>query len=604
MHSPRQLAQRRILYAMAWFVFLFCSSVIATGMVVGRTSPSVAQEIAQPDSVADESGERADTSDGGPTALDEAAASPPPAEAAQLEEALDEEPAEPVAAAHGEAAEESAPENAAADAVDAQAAEQETFELSRMKGEKSSFLEKFVSFFGIFALLGVAWLMSTNRRKIDWKLVGIGTGLQLVFALFIFYVPGGQKVFEVATVAVSKLLEFTNTGADFIFSSYVTGSVEGGLINFAFAVLPTIIFFSALMTVLYHLGIMQKLVHMFAWVMQRTMGISGAESMSAAANIFVGQTEAPLVVKPFVKNMTMSELMVVMTGGFATVAGGVLAIYVGMMEPSFPDIAGHLLAASVMSAPAALVIAKIIYPETDHPMTAGKLEMEDLREDVNVLDAASRGAAEGMKLALNVAAMLLAFIALMELVNYLITWPSLMINASTLGSLAEAFAAGNMALPEGCDPATVADAAVVGCIETMQAAPGMTASWIAPVVTMQDIFGYIFWPFAWVMGVPAEDCYTIARLLGEKMVINELVAYGSLQQLLLDPNVVLSERSIIIATYALCGFANFGSIGIQLGGIGGIAPERKGDLARIALRAMFGGTLAAFMTATIAGILI
>ncbi|TXD35918.1 NupC/NupG family nucleoside CNT transporter [Lujinxingia vulgaris] len=601
MHSPRQLAQRRILYAMAWFVFLFCSSVIATGMVVGRTSPSVAQEIAQPDSGdgdgTDDTGELADAQ------LEEAVASPPPAEAEQVEEALDEAPAEQ-AAADSEAAEEAAPDNAAADAVDEQAAQPETFELSRMKGEESSFFEKFISFFGIFALLGVAWLMSTNRRKVDWKLVGIGTGLQLLFALFIFYVPGGQKVFEVATVAVSKLLEFTNTGADFIFSSYVTGSVEGGLINFAFAVLPTIIFFSALMTVLYHLGIMQKLVHMFAWVMQRTMGISGAESMSAAANIFVGQTEAPLVVKPFVKNMTLSELMVVMTGGFATVAGGVLAIYVGMMEPSFPDIAGHLLAASVMSAPAALVIAKIIYPETDRPVTAGKLEMEDLREDVNVLDAASRGAAEGMKLALNVAAMLLAFIALIELVNYLITWPSMMINKSTLGSLAEAFAAGGMALPEGCDPATVADAAVVGCVETMQAAPGMAASWIAPVITMQDIFGYIFWPFAWVMGVPFEDCYTIARLLGEKMVINELVAYGSLQQLLLDPNVVLSERSIIIATYALCGFANFGSIGIQLGGIGGIAPERKGDLARIALRAMFGGTLAAFMTATIAGILI
>ncbi|RAL22485.1 NupC/NupG family nucleoside CNT transporter [Lujinxingia litoralis] len=473
-----------------------------------------------------------------------------------------------------------------------------------MEGEDSSLGEKFVSFFGIFALLGVAWLLSTNRRAINWRLVAIGTGLQLGFALFIFYVPGGQKVFEIATVAVSKLLEFTNSGAEFIFASYVTGSVEGGLINFAFAVLPTIIFFSALMTVLYHLGIMQKLVHMFAWVMQRTMGISGAESMSAAANIFVGQTEAPLVVKPFVKNMTVSELMVVMTGGFATVAGGVLAIYVGMMEPSFPDIAGHLLAASVMSAPAALVIAKIIYPETGHPATAGKLEMEDLREDVNVLDAASRGAAEGMKLALNVAAMLLAFIALIGLINYLITWPSLMINASTLGSLAEAYAAASMTIPQGCDPATVADAAMVGCIETMQAAPGMTSSWIAPVVTMQDIFGYVFWPFAWVMGVPVEDCYTIARLLGEKMVINELVAYGSLQQLLLDPNVVLSDRSIIIATYALCGFANFGSIGIQLGGIGGIAPERKQDLARIALRAMFGGTLAAFMTATIAGILI
>ncbi|MGM0558487.1 MAG: NupC/NupG family nucleoside CNT transporter [Myxococcota bacterium] len=476
--------------------------------------------------------------------------------------------------------------------------------LASLKSDDATFWEKAISFLGIFALIGVAWLLSTKRREVNWKIVGIGVGLQLTFALLIFYVPGGQAVFEAATTAVKKLLEFTGDGSKFIFESYVTGQWEPALINFAFSVLPTIIFFSSLMTILYHLGVMQKIVYVFALGMQKLMNTSGAETLSAAANIFVGQTEAPLVVKPYVDKMTMSELMVVMTGGFATVAGGVLAIYVGMLESTFPDIAGHLLAASVMSAPAALVIAKIMYPEVETPVTTGELEMDEESPDTNLLDAASRGAAEGLKLALNVGGMLLAFIALISLVNYVLGWPSLMWNKHILGELTAFYEAQNLAIPDGCTLQGIKDSAVAGCVATMKSVAGAPDVWQAPMVTMEQIFGYIFWPFAWIMGVPTEDCFLIAQLLGEKMVVNELVAYSSLSEMLADPNIELNGRSVVIATYALCGFANFGSIGIQLGGIGGIAPNRKHDLATIALRAMIGGTLAAFMTATVAGILI
>ncbi len=481
------------------------------------------------------------------------------------------------------------------------------------EGDASSIGSKAISFLGIFALLGIAVLLSNNRRKINWKLVGVGVTLQLVFAVFIFYVPGGKWIFSGATSVVKKLLDFTNDGSSFIFSSYVTQQWEPALINFTFSVLPTIIFFSSLMTILYHLGIMQRIVYAFAWAMQRAMGTSGAESLSAAANIFVGQTEAPLVIKPYVDEMTNSELMTVMTGGFATVAGGVLALYVGMLESSFPDIAGHLLAASVMSAPAALVVGKIIYPETETPKTSGELEMTVESEDSNVIDAASRGASEGLELALNVAAMLLAFLALIALLNYIVSLPSLLHNKGALEDLIKFYADHNLTVPDRCTMKVVKDDAVIGCVatmhETLQAsdvsASGIiaeTAMW--PMVTIQTIFGYMFWPFAFIMGVPVEDCVHIGRLLGEKMVLNELVAYTSLKQMVADPAIQLADRSVIIATYALCGFANFGSIGIQLGGIGGLAPNRRGDLAKIALRAMIAGTLAAFMTATVAGILV
>jgi concentrative nucleoside transporter, CNT family len=594
MFSTRSPIYDRLLQFLAWFVFGFCSVVIVTGMLVGQTSTSVAQEQEAPGAdvglLADAGEARIPSPE---EAIDAEVAAPEGEPEPRAEQAPPTE-AQPAEAANAEEATEQVGE-----------APPETVTLRRVdRNPDSSILDKGISFLGIFALLGVALLLSNNRRRVNWKLVSVGVGLQLAFALLIFYVPGGQAIFEFATIAVKKLLDFTAVGSEFIFASFVTGKWDIALINFSFAVLPTIIFFSALMTILYHLGIMQKLVHVFAWVMQKTMNISGAESMSAAANIFVGQTEAPLVVKPYVNRMTVSELMVVMTGGFATVAGGVLAIYVGMLEPSFPDIAGHLLAASVMSAPAALVIAKIMYPETGTPETMGQLKVESVKEDANVLDAASRGAAEGLKLALNVGAMLLAFIALIALINYLIGMPSLMYNKGLLAKLVDFYGAQGLTVPDGCMIGAVADEAVHGCVKTMQGAAGAAQSWVAPMITMQDIFGIIFWPFAWVMGVPAADCYLIGRLLGEKMVINELVAYASLQQMLANPDIVLSDRSIIIATYALCGFANFGSIGIQLGGIGGIAPDRKHDLAKIAMKAMIGGTLAAFMTATIAGILI
>ncbi len=480
----------------AWLVAFFCLGVIVTGVIVGNTATTIAQD----------------------------------------------EPAQTATNNAGEAG--------------ATTAGAEPVFTRQVRAGGSGIADRAVSFFGIFFFIGLAVLLSNNRKKIDWRLVVWGVALQLVFAVIIFFVPGGDAVFDFATKAVDKLLSFTGDGSSFIFSSFITHAWEPPLINFAFAVLPTIIFFSSLMTIMYHLGIMQKIVYAVAWVMQRTMRTSGAESLSAAANIFVGQTEAPLVIKPYCDKMTMSELMTVMTGGFATVAGGVMAVYVGMLKDVFPDIAGHLIAASVMSAPAALVIGKIIFPETEVPETSGNLEMVAGSEDANVLDAASRGAAEGLTLALNVAAMLLAFIALISLINFLISLP---------------FQAVGM----------------------MESAP-----------TLQTLLSYPFSVIAWFMGVPYADCLHIGRLLGVKMVVNELVAYAELQVMLKDAAIHLQDRSVIIATYALCGFANFGSIGIQLGGIGGIAPRRKHDLAKIALRAMIAGTIAAFMTATIAGILV
>jgi CNT family concentrative nucleoside transporter len=376
----------------------------------------------------------------------------------------------------------------------------------------------------------------------------------------------------VINTVVIALLGFTVDGASFIFGNLVyenvpvgSGSVGQGEFSempgqvattgafFAFNVLPTIIFFSSLMTVLYHLGIMQLAVKGVAFVMQRTMRTSGAETMCAAGNIFVGQTEAPLLIKPFVERMTMSELMAVMSGGFATVAGGVLAAYVGILMVYFPDIAGHLIAASVMSAPAALVVAKLMYPENGKPETSENLEVSIETSDVNVIDAAARGASEGLFLALNVGAMLLAFIALMYMMNGLLGW---------LGSQA------------GVDG-----------------------------LTFELILGWLLAPLAWLMGVPWADAPMVASLIGVKTVLNEFYAYLQLAAILGSEH-DLQPRSIVITIYALSGFANFGSIGVQLGGIGGIAPSRRHDLARLGLRAMIAGSIAALMTATVAGMIL
>ena len=429
----------------------------------------------------------------------------------------------------------------------------------------TSMLDRGISLLGIPILIGLAWLLSSNRKAISWKPVAWGVALQLIFGVVVLS-PMLQEVFRTfVDQGVNTLIGFADEGAKFVFASFVPHSIIGPsgepvpmdglsfpLVNMAFAVLPTIVFFSALMSVLYHLGVMQKLVYMVAWVMQRTMGTSGAESLSAAANIFVGQTEAPLVIGPFVKTMTRSELHAVMTGGFATVAGGVMAVYVGFLQ-DIPGIAGHLVAASIMSAPAALAISKVLYPEDGTPVTSGNLEMEVPKSARNVLEAAAQGAAEGTRLAINVAGMLIAFVGLVAMLDY-----------------------------------------GLGLVPIPGDAP----------LSMAMILGWLFAPIAFVMGVPWDEAGAVGTLLGQKIVLTELYAYINLGQMVAADVPVISERSSIIASYALCGFANFASIGIQLGGIGGLAPDRMGDLADLALRAMIGGSLAAFMTGTIAGVLI
>lgn len=406
-------------------------------------------------------------------------------------------------------------------------------------------MSNFFGIIGVVTLLFIAFILSENRESINKKTVGYGLLFQFMFALFILKTPFGAPIFSFLDSAINTLINFSTYGSDFLFRSYVEGvGFHPSLINFAFSTLPTIIFFSSLVAVLYHFGILQMIIRFIAQQMQLTLGTSGSETLSVAGNIFLGQTESPLMVKPFVKNMTKSELMAVMTGGFATVSGGVLAIYVSWLS-DIPGIAGHLLAASVMSAPAALVIAKIIYPENEKSETAGNINVTIKQNNINAMEALSNGATDGLKLAANIAAMLIAFISFVAMLNYFL-----------------AFAG----------------------------------------TSLEEIFGLIFRPLAWTMGVPWDEAQLIGMLMGKKIVLTELIAYGDLQNLINDK--LISDRSAIIATYALCGFSNFASIGIQLGGIGAMAPERKKDLAKLVTKAMFGGALASWLTATIAGILI
>ncbi len=439
------------------------------------------------------------------------------------------------------------------------------------EGLETPLVERLRSAIGLLVLLGLAWALSTDRKNVPWRLVRWGVGLQLVFALLVLKTPAGRWLFDGAGRLVTRLLGFTLEGASFVFGNLVYDTVPVGVVGeggfaalpgqvaqtgaaFAFFVLPTIIFFSSLMTVLYHVGLMQAVVRGFAWGMQRTLRTSGAETLSAAGNVFFGQTEAPLLVKPFIERMTLSELMALMTGGFATVAGGVLAAYVGMMVLYFPDVAGHMIAASVMSAPAALVIAKLMHPETGSPETSGSLEIVVEKPDVNVIDAAARGASEGLHLALNVGAMLLAFVALIHLCNGVLGWTGGLVGLDGL--------------------------------------------------SLERILGALLAPLAWLMGVPWTDAPEVGSLMGVKTVLNEFVAYLQLAGTLGSDGAALAPRSVVIATYALSGFANFGSIAIQIGGIGGIAPSRRHDLSRLGMRAMIGGSLAAFMTATVAGMIL
>mgnify|MGYP005685991465 FL=1 len=406
-------------------------------------------------------------------------------------------------------------------------------------------MSNFFGIIGVVTLLFIAFLLSENKKKINLKTIGFGLSFQFLFALFILKTPFGAPVFSFLDSAINTLINFSTYGSDFLFRSYVEGvGFHPSLTNFAFSTLPTIIFFSSLVAVLYHYGILQTVIRFIARQMQLTLGTSGSETLSVAGNIFLGQTESPLMVKPFVKNMTKSELMAVMTGGFATVSGGVLAIYVSWLS-NIPGIAGHLLAASVMSAPAALVVAKIIYPENEKSETSGNINVTIEQTNINAMEALSNGATDGLKLAANIAAMLIAFISFVAMINYFL-----------------AFAG----------------------------------------TSMEEIFGFIFRPLAWTMGIPWNEAQLIGMLMGKKIVLTELIAYGDLQNLI--DNNLISDRSAIIATYALCGFSNFASIGIQLGGIGAMAPERKKDLAKLVTKAMFGGALASWLTATIAGILI
>jgi concentrative nucleoside transporter, CNT family len=417
------------------------------------------------------------------------------------------------------------------------------------------------SLFGMGVLLAICYALSNNRSKISWRVVGWGMGLQVILGILVLKAPWGKRFFEIANDVICDVIDCTTKGSEFLFGDLAKFKV--GFI-FAFNVLPTIIFFSSLMAVMYHLGVMQMIVKGVAWVMQRTMGTSGSETLSASGNIFVGQTEAPLLVRPFVPGMTQSELMAVMTGGFATVAGGVMAAYVGLLKDNFPGIAGHLLSASVMSAPAALVCAKLMIPEPEPEKseTYGQLKVDLEKVDANIIDAAARGAGDGLKLALNVGAMLLAFIALIAMLNGLVGW-----SCSLVG---------------------------------LQG------------VTLEGMLGTVLAPLAWIMGTPWADCPEIGQLIGVKTVLNEFVAYINLSEMIkpvadgaaaTTPHLT-HPRSVIIATYALCGFSNFSSIAIQIGGIGGIAPERRHDLAKLGLKAMVAGSLACFLTATVAGMLV
>lgn len=384
----------------------------------------------------------------------------------------------------------------------------------------------------------IAWLLSKNRKAIDWRLVGVGIVLQIIFAVLVLLTEPGRMFFDGARIIVDQLIGFSDEGAKMVFGEKFRDHY------FAFSVLPTIIFFSSLMSLGFYSGVVQKVVEAMSWIMVKLMNVSGTESLASAGNVFLGQTEAALIIKPYISTMTRSEIMALMVGGMANVAGGVLAAYV-----SFGIDAGHLLAASIMSAPASLVIAKMLMPETEESNTKGHVRVAIEKQDENVIDAACRGASEGLLLAANVAAMLIAFVALAAALNYFL---------------------------------------------------GLLPHLNGEALSFERILSWLFAPLAWVMGVDSSDIFAVGRLLGKKMFLNEFVAYLDLKEL----KGQISERSFVITTYALCGFANFSSIAIQIGGIGALVPSRRKDLAQLGFWAMIGGTLSTFMAACIAGVLI
>jgi CNT family concentrative nucleoside transporter len=411
---------------------------------------------------------------------------------------------------------------------------------------------RFTGLLGLATMLSLAFLMSSNRRAIKLKTILWGLGLQTVFAFFVLRVDWTRNAFEYAGNGVKKLLDFSFVGSEFVFGPLgsksslvmVDGTPTGKAFFFAFQVLPTIIFIAAFFALLYYLGVMQVIIRMAAWVMQRVMGASGAESLNVAASIFMGQTEAPLTIRPFLPDLTRSELMTVMTSGMAHVSGGIMAAYIAFgAEPK------HLLAAVIMTAPGTLLMSKMIVPETEVARTAGKVTMPEDAEhkDENFLGAIARGTTDGLNLAINVAAMLISFLALIALLN-----------------------------------------GIMGGVHNHVA-------WFP--ASLQQVFGWIFSPIAWVIGIPWKDCHSIGNLLGIRMAANELVAFTQLGPM----KATLDPRSFTIATFALCGFANFSSIGIQIGGIGALAPNRRSDLAKLGIRAMLAGTMANLMSASIVG---
>ncbi|MEO5763496.1 MAG: nucleoside transporter C-terminal domain-containing protein [Vicinamibacteria bacterium] len=549
--------------------------------------------------------------------------------------------------------------------------------------------QNLISFLGLFVLIGLAWLMSEDRKRFPVRVVVWGLILQLSFGFLVLKWEPGEHFFSKLNDVFNALLSFSTEGAKFVFASL--GSVGSGSLqdfltrlgkpstdpqvqqaiaygtvpgfSFAFQVLPTIIFFSALLSILYYLGIMQKVVVLFAKIMSKTMQVSGAESLSNSANIFVGQTEAPLVVAPYIEKMTRSELMAIMVGGFSNTAGGVLGAYVLMLQGYFPKIAGHLITASLLSAPAAFIIAKVMVPEKEVPLTKGDLRMDVPTQDANILDAVSNGTTVGWNLAINVGAMLISFVAIAALLNYCFAWfggyfrDSAGIAQFDLMLLA---AAAGLVYMDRAKPISEDNGwwalAVVMIVSVLArnfisdgagAAIGFIGifSWIplflrsgedrgfgkggyvtlgiialvanvayfgfGPMnettdLSMQLVLGWLHWPIAFIMGVPAQDCLAIGKLLGEKLILTEFVAYldlaNQLGQAARNEIPMLDGRSIVIVTYALCGFANFASIGIQIGGMAPLAPSRRQDIARLGFKSMMGGALATFMIACIAGI--
>lgn len=548
--------------------------------------------------------------------------------------------------------------------------------------------QNLISFFGLFALIGLAWLFSEDRKRFPTRVVAWGLALQLLFGYLVLAWEPGRRFFENLNALFAALLSFSAEGAKFVFNAigsigpgsmqdYLarlgqasadpvvqtavrTGSVPGFF--FAFQVLTTVIFFSALLSLLYYIGVMQKVVLLFAKIMAKTMGVSGAESLSNSANIFVGQTEAPLVVAPYIEKMTRSELMAIMVGGFANTAGGVLGAYVLMLQGYFPNIAAHLISASLLSAPAAFIIAKVLVPETGEPLTKGTVKMDVKVQDANVLDAIASGTTTGWQLAINIAAMLVSFVALAAMINFCIGWFSSYFHDGAGFLQFELMLCGAFAglvymdrvKPLGDDAAWTALAALGAAVVVAgQFSAGAASAmgfigfftWLplflrsgedrgfgragyvtlgalalmanlgyfgfGPLgedtqLTLQLLLGWLHWPIAFVMGVPYADCLAVGKLLGEKLVLTEFLAYlnlaGQLGQAATTGVPVMSDRALVIVTYALCGFANLASIGIQIGGMAPLAPSRRHDIARLGFKSMVGGALATFMIACVAGV--